>query len=146
MSDSRVDILLVDDNEEDAELITRTLSISNSGSKILHCINGQEALNYIFCKGEYSDRNILEKPRLILLDIKMPKVDGLEVLRQIKNDQRTKVIPVVMLTSSKEDRDINESYSLGASSYVVKAVQFDRFFKSVSEVSDYWLTVNQAPK
>lgn len=146
MSDSRVDILLVDDNEEDAELISRTLSISNSGSKILHCINGQEALNYIFCKGEYSDRNILEKPRLILLDIKMPKVDGLEVLRQIKNDQRTKVIPVVMLTSSKEDRDINESYSLGASSYVVKAVQFDRFFKSVSEVSDYWLTVNQAPK
>ncbi|MEO6302726.1 MAG: response regulator [Bacteroidia bacterium] len=141
-----VEILLVEDSIEDANLVIRSLKKSNLGNSIIHLKDGAEALDFIFGKGEFSDRNIEDKPKLILLDLKMPKVDGLQVLKELKIDERTKTIPVVIMTSSREDRDLIESYKLGVNSYVVKPVAFDNFAKAVSELGMYWLIVNQVPK
>jgi two-component system response regulator len=114
-------------------------------NKILHVKNGAEALDYIFAEGKYNQRKIESTPRLILLDLKMPKVSGIEVLEKIRADKRTKRIPIVILTSSKEDPDIQKCYALGANSYVVKPVEFDEFQKVVSELGLYWMMINQQP-
>lgn len=141
-----IDIILVEDNHSDAELAIRALRKNHIINHILHLQDGEEILNYLFATGKYESRNINSIPKVILLDLKMPKVDGLEVLRKIKSDERTKRIPVVLLTSSKEDKDIQEAYNLGVNSYIVKPVGFENFVKSVSEVGLYWLLTNQPPK
>jgi len=142
----KIDILLIEDNPSDAELTIRALRKNKIANGLLHLHNGEDALEYIFGTGKYDGRNTAEIPKIILLDLKMPKVDGLEVLRQIKSDSRTKIIPVVLLTSSKEDKDIIDSYKLGVNSYIVKPVDFENFVKAVSDVGLYWLLVNQPPK
>lgn len=146
MENVEIEVLLVEDNPSDAELTTRALKRNNLANKLHHVKDGDEALDYIFGQGIYSNRNIENAPKVILLDLKMPKVNGLEVLRILKADARTKKIPVVVLTSSKEDPDIQECYSLGVNSYVVKPVNFDGFLKAVSELGLYWLLVNQTVK
>ncbi|HKZ68198.1 MAG TPA: response regulator [Chitinophagaceae bacterium] len=140
----RNDILLVEDSPSDAELTIWALRENNING-LLHLKNGEEALEYIFATGKYVDRNIDDLPKLILLDLKMPKINGLEVLKKIKSDERTKIIPVVLLTSSKEDNDILDSYKLGVNSYIVKPVEFENFVKAVSNVGLYWLLINQSP-
>ncbi len=142
----KIDILLVEDNPSDAELTIRALRKNKIINALLHLQNGEEALEYIFATGKYTGRNIDEIPKIILLDLKMPKIDGLEVLKKIKSDERTKIIPVVLLTSSKEDKDIIDSYKLGVNSYIVKPVDFGNFVKAVSDLGLYWLLVNQPPK
>lgn len=141
---NEVEILLVEDNPND-ELTLRALKKHNLTNKVHVVKDGAEALEYIFAKGDYAHRKIEDYPKVILLDLKLPKVDGLEVLRQIKSNERTKMIPVVVLTSSKEERDLVESYKLGANSYITKPVDFESFVKSVSEVGLYWLLLNQPP-
>lgn len=141
-----IEIILVEDSLEDANLIMRSLRKHNLGNSIIHLKDGAEALDFIFAKGDYASRKIEDKPRLILLDLKMPKVDGLQVLRKIKSDPRTKPIPVVIMTSSREDRDLIECYELGVNSYVVKPVSFENFAQAVAELGMYWLMVNQSPK
>lgn len=141
-----IEIILVEDSLEDANLIMRSLKKHNLGNSIIHLKDGAEALDFIFAEGEYASRKIEDKPKLILLDLKMPKVDGLEVLRAIKADQRTKTIPIVIMTSSREDRDLLESYELGVNSYVVKPVSFENFAQAVAELGMYWLMVNQSPR
>ncbi len=145
MNFNRIDIVLVEDNLDDAELTMRALKKNGIANDLIHLKDGEEALNFIFCKGAYEYRNFNEIPKLILLDIKMPKVDGIEVLRQLKSHELTKIIPVVLLTSSKEDKDIIESYKLGVNSYIVKPVDFEGFVKAVSETGLYWLLLNQLP-
>jgi two-component system, response regulator len=140
-----VEILLVEDNMNDAELTIHSLKKVNLANKLVHLKNGAEALDFIFAKGEFSERNIDSMPKVILLDIKMPKVDGIEVLRQIKSNETTKIIPVVIMTSSKEEQDIITSYQLGVNSYVVKPVEFESFAKAVSELGMYWVLTNQPP-
>ncbi|MCG9792105.1 response regulator [Flavobacterium algicola] len=142
---NNVDILLVEDNPDDAGLVIRALKKSNLTNKLLHVHDGEQALDFIFCKGNYASRNIEDKPKLILLDLKMPKVGGIEVLRAIKEDKRTVAIPVVIMTSSSEERDIVESYEYGTNSYIVKPVDFENFSKAVVELGFYWLLLNQAP-
>ncbi len=144
MSDYQVEILLVEDNPHDAEMTVRALKKVNLANKLIHVRDGAEALDFIFAKGAYIDRHIENKPKVILLDIKMPKVDGIEVLRQIKSNETTKTIPVVIMTSSKEEQDVITSYDLGVNSYVVKPVDFEGFAKAVSELGFYWLITNQA--
>ncbi len=141
-----VEILLVEDNMGDAELTIRALRKNNLANHLVHLEDGQEALDYIFAEGNYSNRNIENTPKLILLDLKMPRINGIQVLQKIKSDDRTKKIPVIVLTSSKEDPDIEECYLLGANSYVVKPVQFEKFLAAVSEIGLYWLLLNQPPK
>jgi two-component system response regulator len=141
-----VEILLVEDNMGDAELTIRALKKNNLANHLVHLEDGQEALDYIFAEGNYSNRNIENTPKLILLDLKMPRINGIQVLQKIKSDDRTKKIPVIVLTSSKEDPDIEECYLLGANSYVVKPVQFEKFLAAVSEIGLYWLLLNQPPK
>ena len=138
-----IEILLVEDSMEDAGLVTRSLKKNNLGNNIVHLQDGAEALDFIFAKGKYLNRKVEDKPRLILLDLKMPKVDGMQVLRAIKEDFRTSSIPVVIMTSSREDKDLLESYKLGVNSYVVKPVSFENFAKAVAELGIYWLMVNQ---
>jgi len=138
-----IEILLVEDNLDDAGLTIRALTKANLGNKLIHLTDGAEALDFIFAKGNFSDRKIEDKPKLILLDLKMPKVDGLQVLKAIKSDEKTKLIPVVIMTSSKEEQDIIESYKLGVNSYVVKPVGFDNFSKAVSQLGLYWFLLNQ---
>jgi len=145
MNTGKVDIILVEDNPDDAELSIRALNKNRIANSLIHLKDGQEALDYIFCKGVYENRNISDIPKVILLDIKMPKIDGIEVLKRIKADPGTKIIPVVLLTSSKEEKDILESYQLGANSYIVKPVNFDSFVKAVSDLGLYWLLLNQLP-
>jgi two-component system, response regulator len=140
------DIILVEDNASDAELAIRALRKNNIANTILHLQDGQEVLDYLFATGAYEGRNISDQPKVILLDLKMPKVDGIEVLQQIKSDERTKTIPVVLLTSSKEDKDIERGYNAGVNSYIVKPVGFENFVKAISEIGLYWLVVNQQPK
>jgi two-component system response regulator len=140
------DILLVEDNPSDAELTIFALKKNHAINGLLHLQNGEEALEYIFGTGKYAGRNIAEIPRLILLDLKMPKVSGLEVVQKLKSDERTKMIPVILLTSSKEDSDISESYKLGVNSYIVKPVEFESFEKAISAIGNYWLVINQPPK
>jgi two-component system response regulator len=144
MNDEKVEILLVEDNPHDAEMTIRSLKKVNLANSLIHLKDGAEALDFIFAKGMFAGRQIENKPKVILLDIKMPKVDGIEVLRQIKSVDATKTIPVVIMTSSKEEQDIITSYDLGVNSYVVKPVDFESFAKAVSELGLYWLITNQA--
>lgn len=141
-----VEILLVEDNMNDAEMTIRSLKKNGLANKLLHLKDGAEALDFIFARGNYSERKIENSPKVILLDLKMPKINGIEVLQKIKTDERTKKIPVVVLTSSNEDPDIQECYCLGVNSYVVKPVQFEKFVKVVSELGLYWLIMNQSSK
>jgi len=141
--DDEVEILIVEDNQEDAELTMRALKKNHLANKIVHLVDGAEALDFIYGNGNYSGRNINHLPKVILVDLKMPKVGGLEVLKALKSDQRMKPIPVVILTSSAEDPDIKEAYELGANSYIVKPVDFNVFFKTVAELGLYWLVVNK---
>jgi CheY-like chemotaxis protein len=140
-----VEILLVEDNSSDAELTIRALKKNNLANEIITVTDGEEALDFIFARGAYSQRQVKNGPKVILLDLKLPKIDGLEVLRAIRNDPRTKTFPVVMLTSSKEERDIIESYRLGVNSYIVKPVDFDKFVDTVRDLGFYWLLTNQTP-
>ncbi|MDB5282683.1 MAG: response regulator [Bacteroidota bacterium] len=140
-----IEILLVEDNAHDAEMTIRALRKNNLANKLLHVKNGAEALDFLFAEGIYTDRHMENIPKIILLDLKMPKVNGIEVLQRIKGDERTKKIPVVVLTSSKEDPDIQTCYDLGVNGYVVKPVEFEEFHKAISELGLFWLIVNQPP-
>ena len=145
MKENEVEILLVEDNPNDAELTLRALKKNKLANHVAHVSDGAEALDFIFARGAFKDRDIESRPRVIFLDLKLPKVDGLEVLRAVKNNERTRTIPVVVLTSSKEERDIVESYRLGVNSYIVKPVDFDKFLESVRDLGLYWLLLNQPP-
>ena len=145
MRNGEIEILLVEDNMGDAELTMRALKKDNLTNKLVHVKNGAEALDYIFAEGTYCHRNEKNLPQIIVLDLKMPKVNGIEVLQKIKADERTRKIPVIILTSSKEDPDIDKCYSLGANSYVVKPVEFGKFVKAVNDLGLYWLMLNQTP-
>ena len=139
-----VEILLVEDNMSDAELTIRALNKAKIANNILHLKDGAEALDYLFGKGDYASRDLTKLPKVILLDIKMPKVDGIEVLRQLKASEHTKAIPVVIMTSSSEEKDIVSSYRLGVNSYVVKPVGFEDFARAVSELGFYWMLLNKS--
>ena len=141
-----VEILLVEDNPQDLELAQRALRKANLTNRIEVARDGAEALEFIFCEGRYAGRKIGTMPKVILLDLKLPKVDGLDVLKRIKTDPRTSAIPVVVLTSSKEQADVVESYRLGVNSYIVKPVNFERFADAVQQLGLYWLLLNQPPK
>jgi two-component system response regulator len=141
-----VDILLVEDNPRDAELTIRALKKHNLANLLFTVEDGAEALDFIFGRGKYAARDGGQPPKVVLLDLKLPKVSGLEVLRVLKQDEKTRSIPVVVVTSSREDPDIKTAYGLGANSYVVKPVDFDAFFEAVSSLGLYWLLVNQPPK
>jgi two-component system, response regulator len=145
MTSDKIDIILVEDNPDDAELTTRALRKTGITNSLIHLKDGEEALDFIFCKGPWAGRNCDHLPKLILLDLKMPKVDGIEVLRQVKSDERTRMIPVVLLTSSNEERDIVRSYQTGVNSYVVKPVEFESFIRTVSDMGLYWLLHNRTP-
>jgi two-component system, response regulator len=140
-----VEILLVEDNPNDVELTVRALKKHNLANSVQVVHDGSEAIDFVFAKGAYEDRKTKEAPSVILLDLKLPKVDGLEVLRAIRSDERTRFIPVVVLTSSREEQDIIESYRLGVNSYIVKPVSFDKFVEMVRELGFYWLLLNQRP-
>ncbi len=141
-----VEILLVEDNPRDVDLTTRALKKHNMANKLHVVRDGQEALDFIFSEGDYTGSDVFHRPKVVLLDLKLPKVNGLEVLRRMKSDERTKTIPVVVLTSSCEERDIVESYRLGVNSYIQKPVEFDKFLDCVKELGLYWLLVNLAPE
>jgi len=143
---SEVEILLIEDNFNDAELAIRALKKNSFANNLVHLNDGAEGIDFIFAQGNYIDRNIKNSPRLILLDLKMPKINGVDVLKKIKSDSRTRKIPVVILTSSKEDPDIQECYDLGANSYIVKPVEFGEFVKVMSNLGLYWMLLNQPPK
>jgi two-component system response regulator len=136
--------LLVEDNPYDAELTLTAFKKCNLMNQVLRVADGEEALNYLFATGSFAERDIGRRPRLVLLDLKLPKIDGMEVLRRIKSDDRTCTIPVVVLTSSQEERDVVTSYQLGANSYIVKPVDFEKFIEAVSEIGFYWLLLNRA--
>lgn len=143
MNTDEVEILLVEDNPSDVELTLHALKKNNLANRIRVARDGEEALEFIFCRGAHAHRSVDRPPRLILLDLKLPKVDGLEVLRQIKSDARTRVIPVVILTASREERDLLEGYKNGANSYIQKPVDFDQFREIVKNLGLYWLVVNE---
>lgn len=143
---NEIEILLVEDNPADVELTLRALRKNNIANRVAVAGDGEQALDFIFARGKYKGRNMENFPKMILLDLKLPKLGGLEVLREIKTNAVTRVIPVVVLTSSKEERDIIESYSLGVNSYIVKPVDFDKFVSSVRDLGIYWLLVNQPPR
>jgi len=145
MSPTEVDILLVDDSQEDVALTLHALRSENLASRVFVAHDGEEALDFLFCSGPHSERSFDHPPKLVLLDLKMPKVDGLQVLKQIKGDARTRTIPVVLMTSSREERDMASGYDLGANSYLQKPVDFDEFRKLVKLLGLYWLVTNQAP-
>jgi two-component system, response regulator len=139
------EILLVEDNPSDAELTLRAFKKNNFVNKVHVVTDGAQALDFIFCTGAYSDRSIKDPPKIVLLDLKLPKVNGKEVLKRIKSDERTKSIPVVVLTSSQEERDIVESYHLGVNSYIVKPVDFEKFTKMIAGLGLYWMFINKSP-
>jgi two-component system response regulator len=141
-----VEILLVEDNPQDLQLTQRALHKANLAKHIHIARDGAEALEFLFCEGAHATRKIEDAPTVILLDLKLPKMDGLELLKRIKNDPRTRTIPVVALTSSKEQNDVVESYRLGVNSYIVKPVNFERFAEAVQQLGMYWLLLNQSPK
>jgi CheY-like chemotaxis protein len=142
---SVVEILLVEDNPKDVELTLHALRKENLSNSIQVVRDGEEALDFLFCRGMYSKRSVDNPPKLVVLDLKLPKVDGLEVLRTIKRDVRTQAIPVTILTSSNEDRDLVDSYKLGVNSYIQKPVDFNQFRETVKQLGLYWLVVNQPP-
>lgn len=141
----QIEILLVEDNPNDVELTLRAFKKSNLDNKVHVVTDGIKALDFIFCTGDYTDRNIKSPPKVILLDLKLPLVDGKEVLRRIKLDPRTRVIPVVIMTSSQEESDIIESYHLGANSYLVKPIDFEKFSNMITELGMYWVFINKPP-
>lgn len=144
-SDDPIEILLVEDNPTDAELCLRALKKRNLANRVVWVKDGVEALDFIFGTGSYAGRAVENGPKVVLLDLRLPKVDGLEVLRKVKSDERTKTVPVVVLTSSKEDRDVTECYKLGANSFISKPVEFDAFAETVARLGLYWLLVNRPP-
>ena len=147
MNDTHIfEILLVEDNQQDLELAQRALTKANVTNRIQIARDGAEALDFIFGEGAFAGRKLMDGPKMILLDLKLPKIDGLEVLKRLKGDVRTKAIPVVILTSSKEQKDVIESYNLGVNSYIVKPVNFERFADAVRDLGYYWLLLNHPPK
>jgi two-component system response regulator len=143
---NEVEVLLVEDNASDAELTLRALKKKNLANKLIHVKDGAEAIDFVFAQGAYTDRKVENGPKVVLLDLKLPKVSGIEVLRRIKSDVRTEVIPVVVMTSSREERDLVECYQLGVNSYVVKPVEFEDFARAVSELGCYWLLLNETSR
>lgn len=141
-----VEILLVEDNPRDAELTIRALKKHNLANKLFHVEDGVEALDYLFARGKFAERDAKELPKVILLDLKLPRINGLEVLRALKADERTMSIPIVIVTSSAEDPDVRTAYQLGANSYVIKPVQFDAFIDAMTKLGIYWLMVNHPTK
>lgn len=141
-----VEILLVEDNPRDAEMTLRALHKRNLANHVIHAKDGQEAQDWLFGTGSHAGRDATHHPKIVLLDLKLPKVDGLEVLRAIRANERTRLLPVVVMTSSQEQCDVIESYKLGVNSYVVKPVDFDSFSAAVAELGHYWLLVNREPK
>ena len=139
-------ILLVEDNPDDVELTLRAFRKNNIANKVIIARDGAEALDYLFATGAYADRNADETPRVILLDLKLPKVDGLQVLERLRADERTSLTPVVILTSSKEEQDLVSGYRTGANSYVRKPVDFNRFVEAVHQIGLYWLLINETPE
>jgi len=140
-----VEILLVDDNASDVELTVRALRAHKLANSIHIAEDGQQALDFVFCRDTYAERSFASPPKVIFLDLKMPKVDGIDVLRAIRGDERTRMIPVVILTSSKEQRDIVEGYKLGVNAYIQKPVDFDEFRRVIEQMGLFWLVVNQPP-
>jgi len=140
-----IEIVLVEDSVDDAEITIRALKKVNLANKLVHLEDGSEALDFLFATGKFAGRELTAQPKLLLLDIKMPKVNGIEVLRTIKSNEATRNIPVVIMTSSGEDKDMVESYNLGVNSYVVKPVQFENFSKAIMEIGFYWLLINKTP-
>jgi len=138
-----IEILLVEDNPRDLELTLRALRKNHLANSITTVTDGEQALEFLFGRGKFADRDISSGPRVVFLDLKLPKVDGIEVLRQVKADERTKKIPVVVVTSSAEERDRVESYQLGVNSYVVKPIEFDSFMKTITDLGFYWMAVNK---
>jgi two-component system response regulator len=145
MNTDEVDILLVDDSQDDVELTLHALRAENLANHVFVARDGEEALEFLFCTGPHAGRSIDHPPKLVLLDLKMPKVDGMQVLRQIKSDERTRTIPVVLMTSSREERDMVSGYDLGVNSYIQKPVDFDEFRKMVKLLGLYWLVTNRPP-
>lgn len=139
------EILIVEDNPTDAELMVRSLRKNRLANTMTVVEDGEQALDFLFCRGNYSGRNMERLPRVVFLDLKLPKIDGLDVLRQVKADERTKKIPIIIVSSSREDPDIERAYSLGANSYVVKPVGFEDFMEKVNQLGMYWLVVNEKP-
>ncbi len=142
---NQVEILMVEDNPNDAELALRSLKKNNITNSVVHVTDGEEALDFLFARGKFAHRTLENWPKVVLLDLKLPKVDGLELLRAMRADPRTKLIPVVVLTTSREESDIVESYRLGVNSYIVKPVDFDKFTEAVKDMGLYWLLLNQPP-
>jgi CheY-like chemotaxis protein len=145
MNTEPADILLAEDNPNDALLTIRSLKQHNLANAIVHVTDGQAAIDYLFAKGVYSERDPLDLPKVVLLDLKLPKLNGLEVLSLIRDDPRTKILPVVVLTSSQEESDLIESYQIGANSYIVKPVEFEKFSAAIYQVGLYWLLLNKPP-
>lgn len=143
--DNHVEIILVEDNPYEAELAIRSFKKNHLANNLIHLDDGAEALDFIFAKGKYETRDGLPKPKLILLDLNLPKVSGIEILRQIKSNELTKSIPVVIMTSSKEEKDIIDSYHYGVNSYLVKPVSFETFTKAIKDLGFYWLLLNHTP-
>jgi two-component system response regulator len=143
---NQIELLVVEDNQDDLDMTLRALRKANLANHIQIARDGVEALDFIFCEGAHANRKIKDGPKVILLDLKLPKIDGLEVAKRVKSDPRTKIIPVVMLTSSKEQKDVIESYRLGVNGYIVKPVNFEGFAAAVQELGMYWLLLNQPPK
>jgi CheY-like chemotaxis protein len=141
----QLEILLVEDNPQDAELTIHALKNRNLANNIIHVIDGQAALDFLFGAGAYAGRDVHKQPKVVMLDLKLPKVDGIEVLQRIRADDRTRLLPVVVLTSSREDRDVIETYRLGANSYIVKPVDFENFSDAVTSLGLYWLLLNEPP-
>jgi CheY-like chemotaxis protein len=145
MTNHSLDILLIEDNPHDAELAIRALGKNNLADNLIHIQDGQEALDFLFGTGTYEGRDVQHQPKVVFLDLKLPKVDGMEVLRQMRADARTRLMPVVVLSSSREDCDLLQAYELGANSYIVKPVGCEIFAKAVSDLGLYWLSLNESP-
>jgi two-component system response regulator len=143
MNAAELDILLVEDNQDDMDLALHALKREKLANRIVVARDGEEALDFLFCRGAFARRSFEHPPKLVLLDLKLPKVDGMEVLKQVKSDPRTRTIPIVIMTSSKEERDLVAGYNLGANSYIQKPVDFDQFRETVKSVGLYWLVINQ---
>jgi CheY-like chemotaxis protein len=147
MEGKEIEIILVEDNMDDAALVIRALKKNNLANNLIHLKDGVEALDFVFGTGTFADNGLQDMtPKVMLLDLKMPRINGMEVLQKMKDNPRTKSIPIVILTSSAEDPDVKKCYELGANSYIVKPVEFDNFSKAVSELGLYWLIRNQPPK
>jgi CheY-like chemotaxis protein len=143
MNAGKLDILLVEDNQDDMDLALHALKQGKLANNIVVARDGEEALDFLFCRGAFAQRSFEHPPKLVLLDLKLPKVDGMEVLKQVKSDPRTRTIPIVIMTSSKEERDLVAGYNLGVNSYIQKPVDFDQFRETVKSIGLYWLVINQ---